>query len=552
MTDKHEQNPTSEVNFVEKIPCPFDEDFLRIVRYLCSCGHVQPLCRLYFCRYCSDLRCGQCVSHEVDSHYCPNCLENMPSAEARLKKNRCANCFDCPSCGHTLSTRATSMTIAAPLTEGEAQPSKGITKKYHLACHSCRWNTRDINLQDKTTPSGSWPEPINLDTEKFESLKNYYRSLVNQDKVEKEKVRYLRHKLSYMQLADKFCLRKLPISTNPCTLVTGENVKSSKGHNSEGIVPSEARHIEEIETLNFSNLCSKETDLRTITRLQQRLLQVENQPESTSNVFPLHTHLVVKTNKRCMKCDHILMKPNYKSTSIKFVMNLSACLHIPTIEISHKMRMLSLRAGSEVNFTLNITNAYINATFIELLELDSSFKLLKRMSEDVIVQNNGDFRPNLNDGNDSTLKKSDSNMVKTSGNNLNLPLKSEQLATKFKTFANAKFISLTKGPDSKVSEERVKTYLPARDDAAEFDDQDRDFPTGIVDDSRIVAWRKSNKVGIKAKAKLNCDLTPGTEVITGFALRFLYTNTVPSLEQREIQTTEITIPVFVVLGKCSS
>ena len=58
------------------------------------------------------------------------------------------------------------------------------------------------------------------------------------------------------------------------------------------------------------------------------------------------------------------------------------------------------------------------------------------------------------DGNDSTLKKSDSNIVKTSGNNLNLPLKSEHLANKFKTFANAKFISLTKGPDSKMSEER--------------------------------------------------------------------------------------------------
>ena len=58
------------------------------------------------------------------------------------------------------------------------------------------------------------------------------------------------------------------------------------------------------------------------------------------------------------------------------------------------------------------------------------------------------------DGNDSTLKKSDSNIVKTSGNNLNLPLKSEHLANKFKTFANAKFISLTKGPESKMSEER--------------------------------------------------------------------------------------------------
>ena len=31
------------------------------------------------------------------------------SAEARLKKNRCANCFDCPVCGTTLTTRYTQM-----------------------------------------------------------------------------------------------------------------------------------------------------------------------------------------------------------------------------------------------------------------------------------------------------------------------------------------------------------------------------------------------------------------------------------------------------------
>ena len=78
------------------------------------------------------------------------------------------------------------------------------------------------------------------------------------------------------------------------------------------------------------------------------------------------------------------------------------------------------------------------------------------------------------------------------------------------------------------------------------------YKTVSVDDNRIVAWRKSNKVGIKARAKLNCDLKSGTEIVTGFALRFLYTNTVPSLEQREIQTSEVTIPVFVVLGVCDS
>ena len=29
-----------------------------------------------------------CCTFQVDSPYCPNCLENMPSAEAKLKRNR--------------------------------------------------------------------------------------------------------------------------------------------------------------------------------------------------------------------------------------------------------------------------------------------------------------------------------------------------------------------------------------------------------------------------------------------------------------------------------
>ena len=90
-------------------------------------------------------RCGFCVSHEVDSHYCPNCMENMPSAEARLKKNRCANCFDCPHCGHTLSTRATSIAVPSP-----EDPAKVVAKKvYYLACAFCRWTSRDIGLPDQ-------------------------------------------------------------------------------------------------------------------------------------------------------------------------------------------------------------------------------------------------------------------------------------------------------------------------------------------------------------------------------------------------------------------
>ena len=63
----------------KEVICPFDSCVVDRVKYLCSCGLPQPLSKLYFCRHCLDLRCGFCVLHEVDSHYCPNCLENMPS-----------------------------------------------------------------------------------------------------------------------------------------------------------------------------------------------------------------------------------------------------------------------------------------------------------------------------------------------------------------------------------------------------------------------------------------------------------------------------------------
>ena len=64
---------------------PFDASVQELVRYKCSCGSLKPICKLYFCRHCLDIRCGFCVSHEVDSHFCPNCLENMPSGK-RIEK----------------------------------------------------------------------------------------------------------------------------------------------------------------------------------------------------------------------------------------------------------------------------------------------------------------------------------------------------------------------------------------------------------------------------------------------------------------------------------
>lgn len=60
--------------------------------------------------------------------------------------HRCANCFDCPGCMHTLSTRATSISTQLP-----DDPAKTTMKKaYYLACGFCRWTSRDVGMADKS------------------------------------------------------------------------------------------------------------------------------------------------------------------------------------------------------------------------------------------------------------------------------------------------------------------------------------------------------------------------------------------------------------------
>ncbi len=93
-----------------------------------------------------------------------------------------------------------------------------------------------------------------------------------------------------------------------------------------------------------------------------------------------------------------------------------------------------------------------------------------------------------------------------------------------------------------------KIYLPPRDDAAEFDDSSVDLK-GVVDDKTVISWRKGNKAGIMLSTIVGKDVHPGDEVVTAFGMKFVYTNTVPALEQKEIQTADIVVPVYVVLGK---
>ncbi|XP_062909108.1 dynactin subunit 4 isoform X2 [Mobula hypostoma] len=325
-----------------------------------------PLSQLYFCRYCHELRSLECVSHEVDSHYCPSCLENMPSAEAKLKKNRCANCFDCPSCMHTLSTRATN--IPAPLPDDPAKTT--MKKAYYLACGFCRWTSRDVGMADKSVASGGWQEPENLHAQRINKLLEYYHQLAQREKIERDRKKLVRRR-NYMPLAfsDKYGLGtrlQRQRAGAPLISLSGSTLKDGEDHKDVKIEPAQA--LEEVEPLP-EDYYTRPINLPEVTTLHQRLMQPDFQPISASQLHPKHKHLLIKRSLRCRKCEHNLSKPEFNPTSIKFKIQLVAVNYVPEVRI---LTIPNLRYMKESQVLLTLTNPVENLTHVTLLPCEES------------------------------------------------------------------------------------------------------------------------------------------------------------------------------------
>uniref|UniRef100_A0A8K9X3G7 Dynactin subunit 4 n=1 Tax=Oncorhynchus mykiss TaxID=8022 RepID=A0A8K9X3G7_ONCMY len=262
------------------------------------------------------------------------CLENMPSAEAKLKKNRCANCFDCPCCMHTLSTRATN--IPAPLPD---DPSKTAMKKaYYLACGFCRWTSRDVGMADKSVASGGWQEPDNPHTQRINKLIEYYQQLAQREKLERDRKKLARRR-PYMPLAfsEKYGLgtrlqRQRPGA--PITSLAGLSLKEGEDQKEINIEPAQA--LDEVEPLP-EDYYTRPINLPEVTSLRQRLLQPDFQPAGASQLHPKHKHLLIKRSLRCRKCEHNLSKPEFNPTSINISSECQVLLTLtnPVESITH-------------------------------------------------------------------------------------------------------------------------------------------------------------------------------------------------------------------------
>ncbi|XP_048007666.1 LOW QUALITY PROTEIN: dynactin subunit 4 [Leguminivora glycinivorella] len=452
------------------------------VKYKCSCGQLKPITSLYFCRHCLKIRCGFCICHEVDSHYCAYCLENMPSSEARLKKNRCSSCFDCPSCFHTLSTRAT---LAQPRQDpaagaggdGKVGDGKQAKRVYYLSCFNCRWTARDVGIPDQPVASGGWPERTSPHATRVNQLLDYYKAVLQQEKQEKiERER------------KKFAVRGKYITLTDKTGLTGAMARSIAG-----LPPAEGSSLalagftpavasEEVDELP-EDAFTKDVNLNQITSMPQRLAAPEWQPTQVSRLHPIAKLLSVKRSQRCRACDHNLTKPEYNPGSIKFKIELLAYYHVPEVKI---ISCEIVRPGGKSTLLLKLANPTPHEMTLRILQ-PSEIPAEEEKESDK----------------DTSLEKS-----------LDKSLKIEKQEPSWNPKEPPAVLTHITPP-------AVTLALAPRDDAAEYDDDARHEP------SHIILWRKSNKLALRLELATDATAAEGCAAQTALALEYSYRNTVP-------------------------
>ncbi|CAL7934456.1 unnamed protein product [Xylocopa violacea] len=481
------------------------------VRYVCNCGSLKPISKIYFCRHCSKIRCGYCVCQEVDSHYCTNCMENLPSTEVRLKKNKCSNCFECPCCFQTLCTRAGHVPIRVAPVEGENSKDVKTTPKkvYYLSCSLCRWTSRDAGIPDQSVATGGWPEQENPHTSRINALIDYHKILASIEKQQCEKKKF-RPKRPYMPIA--------------MFRITSAMVRKHIGHPTKPSAPSTdqpppAVASTEVEELP-ADIFTAPVDITKVTTLAQRLQHPDVQAENVNELRPQRRQFLVKRSQRCRVCEHNLSKPDLCPQSTKFKIQLAAFYHVPEVRI---VTCEPLRPGKSSELLLKFCNPTQHQTQITLLPLDtpmtSTVTVLDEKEEHKHeIMQQGSESPNL------------------------LPSIVRQVPIPEET----KSIKITANADLVLPHSPL--ILPPRDDIAEYDDTSDTH--NFQDDPKLVVWRKDNKAVMKLHVTPHEDIqkSDGQSVIIGFVMQYGYVNTITALEHKAPQKLDLKVKLYLTVG----
>uniref|UniRef100_A0A1I7VJZ6 Dynactin subunit 4 n=1 Tax=Loa loa TaxID=7209 RepID=A0A1I7VJZ6_LOALO len=248
-----------------------------------------------------------CVSQETDTSFCPSCLDNVSTGEARQKRNRCSNCYQCPVCGMSAVIRASNET-------------------YHLSCNTCRWTTTDSGIPDSTS-STTWPQYQFEDEQLLSAFLETMRNYAAIERADRERHKYYKRRTNLSTvLPDRFGLQTMY-----------NRRKAMLAERTEKKFPA-LESTDDVAPLDDSIFDEHETSIESIPTLMQET----KQPLASGRpLLPIRTPLAGRHSLRCKQCDHSLCKGEYSPTSIKFKIQVLAGNHVPDIRLSRQAALVS-------------------------------------------------------------------------------------------------------------------------------------------------------------------------------------------------------------------
>ncbi|KAJ1981990.1 hypothetical protein H4R35_000487 [Dimargaris xerosporica] len=376
--------------------------------------HTHPLCNLYFCDDCLQVRCGRCVFDEITSYFCPNCLFEVPSASVKAEKNRCArNCFECPTCFHSLSV-VEDQALVAKAQAVQEEPnhddhsdsnasasstmaaSKGPIKPYYLQCSFCCWNSREIGwtFEKSTGLAGQTQafESAQQPAKEFDHLRQHFEALMRANSHANATAAIgpggvgaglslglglgsSPHASILSSLRQSFALGKATpgspraavsgglASPSPSLRSVGSLLSPSKDHTNGPPEPYQALHTVPDDPAIVSELMALQSS-DAISCLSQRQRQLQTPTYALAQHLPQRVGLRSKRAKRCRECRHILIKPEQKAQATRFKIKLVAMNFIPTITIVRNPTVY--KVGRTHPFVLRFTNPQYRETRMSL------------------------------------------------------------------------------------------------------------------------------------------------------------------------------------------
>ncbi|KAJ5644749.1 hypothetical protein N7507_010760 [Penicillium longicatenatum] len=358
-----------------------DEEQTFDPRSLRSNFSLYPPEQLLYCEDCHQIKCPRCITEEIVSWYCPNCLFETPSSMVKSDGNRCGrNCFNCPVCTAPLAVS----TIENVTGNGNQQGP------WVLSCGYCMWTTLDIGIKfdkptnirsqlQKMTDSTASPAydarsrqgsrafsdlksplstlisaegqssaqnndngseeqsakedstdvaPANTDA-RFAALKSFYRNQISETSTSPS------DPLSEFGFSSPGALNRLMslyASSSRLSGLYGGNKKSKSKPPvmREALTASEGLRVTpaDEEAAIIERLASPEGGWDSIASLDQRAQQSPD-VRFVDELLPLPVLLRTKRAKRCKSCKHILVKPETKPQSTRFRIRLIALSYIP-------------------------------------------------------------------------------------------------------------------------------------------------------------------------------------------------------------------------------